>query len=322
MNKYPLKLSYTPKSAIWGGNRLSREWGKRSDDERIAETWELSVRPREMAMIQNGEAEGMSLAEYFSVCGADCVAPDYRLEDRFPLLIKLIDAEDWLSVQVHPDDSYASRVENDSGKTEMWYIVDADQGASIIYDVCEGVDREAFSRAVEEKKTETVLKSCPVSRGDSYFIPSGMVHAIGKGILIAEIQQNSDLTYRIYDFERRQSDGSFRELHTEKAMDVVRSFTQEEVDAIRFFGGKKDEATLANSPYFRVSRYQLNGSDLVWNGMVEKESFSALLCLGGDGYILHDGEKYPIQKGDCYFLPAGMGKYAMEGELLWLTAQL
>lgn len=322
MIKYPLKLSYIPKSAIWGGTRLSREWGKQSNDERIGETWELSVRSQEMSVIQNGDAKGMSLLEYFSVCGADCVSPHYQLNDRFPLLIKFIDAEDWLSVQVHPDDSYASRVENDSGKTEMWYIVDADQGASIIYDLCDGVDRETFARAVLQNKTETVLKSCPVSRGDSYFIPSGMVHAIGKGILIAEIQQNSDLTYRIYDFERRQSDGSFRELHAEKAMDVVRSFTPEEVDAIRFSGGKKDGAMLANSAYFRVSRYQLNGSDSVWNGMVEKESFSALLCLGGDGYILHDGKKYLMQKGDCYFLPAGMGEYAMEGELLWLIAQL
>lgn len=322
MNKYPLKLSYTPKSAIWAGTRLARDWGKQSDDERISETWELSVRPQEMAVVQNGDAKGLTLAAYFSICGADCVSPSYRLEDRFPLLIKFIDAEDWLSVQVHPDDDYASRVEHDSGKTEMWYIVDADEDASIIYDLCEGVDREAFSKAVLEKKTETVLRTCPVTRGDSFFIPSGMVHAIGKGILIAEIQQNSDLTYRIYDFERRQADGSLRELHTEKAMDVVRSFTEQEVDEIRFARGKSDASVLANSPYFRVRRYALDGMDSVWNGTVEKESFSALLCVGGRGSILHDGKKYPIQKGDSYFLPAGMGDYAVEGELLWLIAEL
>ena len=181
---------------------------------------------------------------------------------------------------------------------------------------------KAFAEAVVNKKTETVLKKCPVKRGDSYFIPSGMVHAIGKGILIAEIQQNSDLTYRIYDFERRQADGSFRELHTEKAMDVVRSFTEEEVNSIRFARGKTDESMLANSPYFCVRRYQSEGADSVWNGKVEKESFSNLLCIGGSGYLLHAEKKYPIQKGDNYFLPAGMGDYAVEGELLWLTAQL
>lgn len=322
MKRYPLKLSYIPKTAIWGGTRLAREWGKQSADKAIAETWELSVRSREMAMIQNGDAKGLSLAEYFSVCGADCVSPEYRLEDRFPLLIKFIDAEDRLSVQVHPDDDYASRVEHDSGKTEMWYIVDADEGASIVYDLCDGVDRAAFSQAVRDKKTDTVLRFCPVTPGESYFIPAGMVHAIGKGILIAEIQQNSDLTYRIYDYERRQPDGTLRVLHTEKAMDVVRSFTKEEVDAIRFSNGKTDETTLANSAYFRVHRYAVGSSDETWHGCVGAESFAALLCIAGEGYILYEGEKYPMQKGDSYFLPAGMGDYAVSGELSWLTSEI
>ena len=322
MKKYPLQLSYTAKTAIWGGNRLIKEWGKKGVEGRIAETWELSVRPREMAVIQNGDAKGMQLAEYFSVVGSDCVSPDYRCEDRFPLLIKLIDAEDQLSVQVHPDDAYASHVEGDSGKTEMWYIVEADEDASIVYDLREGVDHAVFEQAVSDKKIDTVLRVCPVKAGETYFIPAGMVHAIGKGILIAEIQQNSDLTYRIYDYERRQKDGTLRELHTEKAMDVVRPFSEAEVDAIRFARGKTDASMLANSPYFRVWKHERVASDAVWRGCVESDSFSALLCIGGGGDILFEGERYPIAKGDSYFLPAGMGDYAVDGELVWLISEL
>ncbi len=322
MKQYPLKISYIAKSAIWSGRRLAAEWGKIGESDRIAETWELSVRPKEMAVIQNGEAAGMTLAAYFSACGARCVSPAYRLEDRFPLLIKLIDAEDRLSVQVHPDDAYAARVESDSGKTEMWHIVEAAPDATIVYGLREGIDRVGFSKAVAEGQIGSALQSLPVKAGETYFIPAGMVHAIGKGILIAEIQQNSDLTYRIYDYDRRQKDGTLRELHTEKAMDVVRPFTEKEIDAIRFAKGRTDDAMLANSPYFRVYRRELSLKDGVFEGRVGKESFSSLLCIGGLGVLIYEGEAYPIARGDSYFLPAGMGDYRIEGDLTWLVSEL
>ena len=322
MKKYPLQVSNTAKSAIWGGTRLAAEWGKVGESERIAETWELSVRPKEMASVLNGEAKGMTLAAYFAACGADCVSPTYRLEDRFPLLVKLIDASDSLSVQVHPDDAYAGRVENDSGKTEMWYVVEADEGAELIWGLREGVDRAAFARAVAEQRIGSAMRSIPVHAGETYFIPAGLVHAIGKGLLIAEIQQNSDLTYRIYDFDRRQKDGTLRELHTEKAMDVVRSFTEEEIDAIRFAKGRGDESLLVHCPYFSVSRHQRAPEEGAWEGTVSAESFSSILCIGGSGTLTHEGETYPIRRGDSYFLPAGMGDYRIEGDLVWLIARL
>ena len=217
MKKYPLRLTYTAKTALWAGNRLTAEWGKKGESDRISETWELSVRPREMAEILNGEGKGMTLEAYFAACGADCVSPAYRLGDRFPLLVKLIDAADSLSVQVHPDDAYAARVEGDSGKTEMWYIVEAEEGASLVYGLKKNFDEAAFRAALAEGKVEELLNYVPVHKGDVFFIPQGLVHAIGKGILIAEIQENSNVTYRVYDYGRLQN-GKPRDIRTKEIL--------------------------------------------------------------------------------------------------------
>lgn len=318
MKKYPLLLTYIAKSAIWGGNTLSEGWGKRGDGDNIAETWELSVREKEMAKIQNGEASGLTLAEYFEAVGYDAVSPSYKKGDRFPLLVKLIDAHDRLSVQVHPDDSYASAVENDSGKTEMWYVVSAAEGAELIYGLAEGYDRESFAKAVETGEIDRAMNKISVKAGDCFFIPAGMVHAIGAGILIAEIQQNSDLTYRVYDYDRVGADGKKRELHTKKALDVVRPYTEAEVDAIRYSEGKNDDM-LANNRYFKVSKKDINGKEEL---SAEKDSFLSLLCLDGEGELEFDGEIYPISKGDSYFCPAGMGGISVEGKLSVICSEL
>ena len=166
MKKYPLKISYIAKTALWAGKRLSEEYGKVSTYDRISETWELSVRENDEAIVLCGEAKGLKLSEYFDACGYDCVTPTYKKGDRFPLLIKLIDADDTLSVQVHPDDAYASRVENDSGKTEAWHIISAQEGAQIIYGLREGTTREALGNAIKNGCVETVMKYQRVSAGD------------------------------------------------------------------------------------------------------------------------------------------------------------
>ncbi|MBE6546831.1 MAG: class I mannose-6-phosphate isomerase [Ruminococcaceae bacterium] len=320
MKRYPLKLRYIAKSAIWGGTRLKEQWGKEIEGDIIAETWELTVRPKEMAVIQNGDASGRTLEEQIAAWGGDCVAPSYRVGDRFPMLVKLIDAADRLSVQVHPDDSYALRVENDSGKTEMWYIVDAEPGASIIYGLAEDIGREEFARAVAEKRIDGAMNTCPVKAGESYFIPAGMLHAIGAGILIAEIQQNSDLTYRVYDYERRQADGSLRPLHTEKALEVVRPFAEAEVDALRFERGKGGDELLANSRYFKVRRHVLKDERIELSR--NKDSFTSLLCVEGEGVLCHDGTEYSLGRGDSYFIPAGMGAYTLCGRMTVLCSEL
>lgn len=316
MKKYPLRLDYIAKSAIWGGARLSERWNKRSDGENIAETWELSVRPKEMCSIQNGEADGMTLAAYIETVGAEAVSPSYRIGERFPMLVKLIDARDRLSVQVHPDDDFASRVEQDSGKTEMWHIVEAEEGATIVYGLAEGVSREAFARSVAEGTMEHTLRSIPVKAGETYFIPAGMVHAIGAGILLAEIQQNSDLTYRVWDYDRRDAAGNLRPLHTEKALSVIRPFEESEIEEICFARGK-EAGLLANSRYFKAWRSDVRGTQVV---VATEESFVSVLCVGGEGVLIFEGEEYPIRKGDSYWLPAGMGACETRGELSLICA--
>ena len=312
MNKYPLKLTYTAKTALWAGKRLKEEFGKTSDYDTVSETWELSVREDEMARVIGGEADGLTLAEYFETVGYDCVTPTFKAGDRFPLLVKLIDANDILSVQVHPDDSYARDVENDSGKTEMWYVVDAVEGAELVFGLKEGLDEGDFATAVAEKRIGDVMNYRKVKAGDTYFIPAGMLHAIGAGILIAEIQQNSDLTYRVYDFDRVGADGKLRPLHVDKALAVTKPYAEEQVEAIRYARGKCGGVgeLLANSEYFGARRVSVSGDVTL---TADASSFLSVLCIEGKGGISHNGMSYELKKGDSYFIPAGMGEFTVSG---------
>ncbi len=314
MKLYPLKLSHISKNALWGGKKLLTEWNKQTDGDSIAETWELSVRDKEMSVIQNGTAKGMTLRDYISLCGAKCVSNSYSLDAPFPLLVKFIDANDRLSVQVHPDDIYAKEVENDVGKTEMWYIADAEEDACIICGLRDGVSVDDFKTAVMEGKTSDVLKTVPVKKGDSFFIPAGLVHAIGAGVLIAEIQQNSDLTYRVFDYDRVGADGKKRPLHVEKALDVTRPWSDAERNSVAFERGQtsSDGTLLANSKYFSVIKKNVSSDSTL---TVDKDSFAHLLCVGGEGSLSFDGINYPISRGDSYFLPANLGDVTLEGNL-------
>ena len=321
MKKYPLKLSYITKTALWAGTKLKDDFGKESQFDTVSESWELTVRKNEMATVENGEAKGLTLKEYFEECGYDCVCKGFCATDRFPLLVKLIDAEDMLSVQVHPDDDYSSRVEGDSGKTEMWYIVDAKEGATLVYGLADGVSTEDFASAVKDGRIGEVMNHVPVKKGQTYFIPAGMLHAIGAGILVAEIQQNSDITYRVYDFDRVGADGKKRELHVDKALAVTRPYTEDEVDAIRFSdkGRALYGESLASCEFFGASRLALNGkTDLT----VTDDSFLSLICIEGSCEISFEGESYPIAKGDSYFLPAGMGDFSVLGNATLILSRV
>ncbi len=304
-NLYPLKLTSIQKNVIWGGDKLCKNWGKTAEvPDTVGEAWVLSVREKEVAIIENGIFAGKTMWDYIEANGSDIIAKGYKNKD-FPLLIKLIDANDKLSVQVHPDDEYAKNVENDYGKTEMWYIVEAQEGSSIVYGLKDGIKKEDFARLVKSGETEKALKFQPVKAGEVYFIPSGLVHAIGSGLLIAEVQQNSDLTYRVYDYNRRQKDGSLRELHVSKAIDVTAEFSEDDINKIRFENGK-DSTAVVNCRYFSVRKIE-ESSRLC----ADSKSFHSLLCLKGEGTIEADGKCYEIKKGDSYFLPAGMGEYSL-----------
>lgn len=310
---YPLLLSGVTKSPIWGGTRLPREWNKCApNQETVGESWELTVRKKEMSTVQNGHLAGKTVGELMCNYPCDLMGETAATDGEFPLLIKFIDAADRLSVQVHPDDSYAAYVENDRGKTEMWYIVDADEDAEIICGLADGIDNAAFVSAFQKGELMSALKTQKVKAGETYFIPAGLPHAIGKGILIAEIQQNCDLTYRVYDYERRGADGSLRELHIEKACDVIRPFSNAEIDAIRYSRAlpASREVVLADCQYFRVEKAEItqNAHTLPQNGYLRH-----LLCIGGEGEILCDGTSYPFHRGDSILLPANLGDMTILG---------
>ena len=317
---YPLFLSGVTKSPIWGGTRLPREWNKCAPDQKtVGESWELTVRKKEMSVVQNGQLAGKTVGELMYSFPCELMGKTAMADGEFPLLVKLIDAADRLSVQVHPDDSYAAYVENDRGKTEMWYIVDAEEDAEIICGLSDGFDNAAFVSALESGKLMSALKVQKVKAGETYFIPAGLPHAIGKGILIAEIQQNCDLTYRVYDYDRRGADGSPRELHIDKACDVIRPFTETEIDAIRYSRGlplSRDEV-LADCGYFRVEKQSLsqNAYKLPQNGYLRH-----LLCIAESGTLECDGITYPFSRGDSILLPANLDNITLFGTATVLIA--
>lgn len=286
----PILLSPICKDIIWGGNRLAREFGKgNGKDERIAETWELTVRDDAMSIIDSGELSGAPLCEL------------YGTED-FPVLIKFIDAEKDLSVQVHPDDKYARENEGDLGKTEMWYVVDARPGAQLVYGLREGVSKDDFKKAVEENKIGECLNYVDVHKGDVFFIPAGCVHAIGGGILIAEIQQSSNVTYRVYDYDRG------RELHIKKALDVIELRTQGEIDKIKYScADSVGEGLLADCDIFRVEKKNsVNCEEIEGNC----DKFRHLLVISGKGKV----GALEVQMGSSVLLPVNCDSVALDGE--------
>ncbi len=316
MKKYPLLLRPVSKEIMWGGNILKREYNKTAPFENIAESWELTVRDNEMCVIANGDCADMTLGEYIDADKVGVLGTNIAKYDRFPLLIKFIDANDKLSIQVHPDNEYSLANENELGKTEMWYIMAAEEGAKLVYGLKDGCTLDEFRQAVADGKTEDMLNFVDVHPGEVYFIPSGQVHAIGAGILIAEIQQNSNVTYRVYDYNRRQADGSLRQLHTEKALDVIKLRSTAEIDEIRFElpDAEKGCELLCSCEYF-TSRKYVTCAECTANLHADDKSFISILVLDADGAeIAMNGIAYCIAKGESYFIPAGSGDISISGK--------
>lgn len=281
------KITPVSKDRLWGGNKLFA-YGKKSDTDRIAESWELSFTDGGVASF-----DGKLLTEAFPKETWGTLGAKF---DRFPVLTKFIDAKENLSVQVHPSDDYALKNENSFGKTEMWLIVEAEPGAGLYMGCNRVVSPDEFRRKIADGTVEEVLNFVPVKAGDVYFIPSGTLHAIGAGVLLYEIQQNSDLTYRVYDYNRRDKDGNLRELHVEKAMKVVDlcPYSYENNDV-------KDPAVIGTCEYFTTRFYKHNFTKMTFS--VDKSSFLMLTVVSGECVI--DGQKAVL--GDTFFVPAGAG---------------
>ena len=305
-----LKLNPVFKDYIWGGTRLRDDFGLKTDINPVAEGWMLACHKDGMNTIDGGEYDGKTLESVIKEGGKSKIAgTNSEKFPYFPVLIKLIDAKDNLSVQVHPDNEYAARVEHEFGKTEMWYVLDAAPGATLIYGFKNKIGKEEFKQAIESNTLLDVLNVVEVKKGDMFFIEAGTVHAIGKGALIAEIQQNSNSTYRVYDYGRLGKDGKPRELHIQKAIDV--SKTEPAKYGTKPFG-KKEEMSggtrqmLTECPLFSVYNYELCGKvDLNAN----EESFNHILVVDGSGKI--GGREF--KKGDSFFVPANYGNYEIDG---------
>ena len=302
-----LKLIPACKDYLWGGHRLVDEYNVDYQGDILAEAWELSCHPDGPSIIANGKFAGKSLKEYIDLNGTDVLGTHCRRFREFPILIKFIDARDNLSIQVHPDNRYALKNEGQYGKTEMWYVMDAGEDAFLYYGFNKEITQEEFARRIEQNNLLEVLNAVPVHKGDILFIESGTLHAIGKNILIAEIQQNSNVTYRVYDYGRVGKDGKQRDLHIEKALAVTRR--------VPIIKDNSSYPHVADCDYFTVDKLNLDGSFMKkMEGTVTKESFVSILFMEGEGTISNDGETLSFKKGDSFFLAAGSGSYVVEGK--------
>jgi len=319
---YPLKLTAPLKDYLWGGTRLKSDYGKKTDLDIVAESWELSCHKDGQSVIANGEAKGKTLAAYIEEQGKKILGKNAEKFPYFPLLIKLIDAKGNLSVQVHPNNDYAMRVEGEFGKTEMWYIVDSEPGASLLYGFKSEISAEEFARRIEDNTLLEVCNRVPVKKGDVFFIDAGTLHAIGEGILICEIQQNSNTTYRIYDYGRVGADGKPRELHVKKAQDVTKlappTRDTKPLAAINILASAKGEL-LASCEYFTVYHFDLDGSINLTAG---EESFQALTVLEGKMTVKAGGNSLELAKGETCFLPATLGDYCLSGKADFILSEV
>lgn len=319
---YPMKLEAPLKDYLWGGTRLKDEYGKKTNLDKVAESWELACHKDGKSKIVNGEAAGLFLEDWLagqdkSVLGTNAASFPY-----FPLLIKLIDAKGDLSVQVHPDNDYAMRVEGEYGKTEMWYIVDCEPGASLLYGFKEKISKEEFERRIADNTLLEVCNRVPVKKGDVFFIDSGTLHAIGKGILICEIQQNSNTTYRIYDYGRVGKDGKPRELHVKKAVDVTKlepptkpTTALAKIDIIPGL----DMKLLAECEYFTAYHATLKGEASLKAG---SESFQTFTVLSGSLKLTSGDTVLDFYKGESVFIPAGLGIYTLTGDATFILSKM
>lgn len=305
MKTYPLLLKPPVKDYIWGGTRLKDEFGYETDAAIAAEAWVLSCHKDGSSVVVNGELAGKSLPDVLEQWGDQAIGEKAAAFPYFPVLIKLIDAHDRLSVQVHPNNEYAMRVEGEFGKTEMWYVVDCEPGAQLIYGFKQGLTKEEFRSRIEDNTLMEVCNAVPVKKGDVFFIEAGTLHAIGAGILIAEVQQNSNTTYRVSDYGRLGADGKPRRLHVDKAVDVTVT-TPPTIP----YGAIGEETAVSGGSVRKLASCDLFTAESVeLSGAMQfgcQESFTSVLVLSGEAVMTFDGEETPVKKGDSLFVPAGV----------------
>lgn len=317
---YPLQFQPEMKKRVWGGRALE-QFGLELPEGRIGEGWMISDHPNGTTKVAGGKLAGRGLDEIRAEFGSEWFGTNGFSEKngRFPLLIKLLDCDDDLSVQVHPSDSYKRLPEGELGKTEMWYILSAKPGAKIIYGLQPGVSRESLQQAITDGRIMDCLREVPVEAGDSFYIPAGTVHALCSGVLVAEIQQNSDTTYRLYDYNRPGLDDKLRELHIEDSLNVI---TYEGAGAARMkteLRGQNEWLKLVQSPYFVTEKGRVDGE---WPLATSADTFTIIIVCEGTGVLEWDDGRLEMKAGISVLLPATLGEYKLLGEMTVLRSRL
>lgn len=302
-NLYPLKFRPIYKERIWGGDKLPELLNKNYSMAHCGESWELSGIQQDISVVSDGYLKGNNLEELIEVYMGELVGEKIydQFGTEFPLLIKYIDANDRLSIQVHPDDELSKERHGAFGKTEMWYVVQADEGAELISGFNRTIDRDSYLIALQNDKLDNLLQFDAVKKGDVFFIPAGRVHAIGKGIVVAEIQQTSDVTYRIFDFNRVDAKGQPRELHTELALDAI-NFKHHRIGHTAYKPKLNDAIELVKCDYFTASLLEL--TEELERDFSKIDSFVIYLCLEGSYTLQWESESVRVQKGETLLVPA------------------
>jgi mannose-6-phosphate isomerase len=319
MQIYPLTFKPILKERIWGGNQLKTLFNKPLVSDKIGESWEISTVGEDQSLIANGIYSNKSftslIAEFPKEILGEKVVQNFGTQ--FPLLFKFIDACEDLSIQVHPNDELAQKRHNSFGKTEMWYIIKADENARNIIGFKEKISSEEYLQKLNNKDLLSVLKEEKVQKGDVFFLETGTVHAIGKGIVLAEIQQTSDITYRIYDWDRTDANGNPRELHLALAIEAINyNPTSTRID----YSNKENQVnTIIESPYFSTVFIPLNGK---MEMQKNKDSFHVYMCTEGNFSVLYKNEKYDFKKGDTILFPAVLNEYTLDGKAELLEVHL
>ncbi|MDY7393798.1 type I phosphomannose isomerase catalytic subunit [Aureibaculum sp. 2210JD6-5] len=312
--QYPLKFEPILKERIWGGNKLNTILNKKTDKENIGESWELSDVKGDVSVVANGKFKGRSLAflidQYKDILLGKKVHK--RFGKKFPLLIKFIDAKEALSIQLHPHDDLAKKRHDSFGKTEMWYVMQADAGANLIVGFKKDSNKEEYLKHLENKSLLEILNVDEVKKGDVYFIPTGRIHAIGAGVLLAEIQQTSDITYRIYDWDRKDDLGNGRELHTELALDAI-DYKAADKYTTDYKSELNKSAAIVDCQYFTTNIIELDGKVAIDNSY--KDSFVIYMSVEGNVvFNYNDDKEIRLNKGETILMPACLTHFSLKSD--------
>lgn len=308
---YPLQFEPILKERIWGGEKLKTVLNKPITSSITGESWELSTVEGDVSVVANGDLKGKSLTELIDASANEILgtAVYKRFGKQFPLLFKYLDAREDLSIQVHPNDELAKKRHNSFGKTEMWYIMQADEDARIIVGFKEESNANEYLENLENKTLLSILDDVTVKEGDVFFLETGTVHAIGAGLVVAEIQQTSDITYRLYDFDRVDAQGNTRELHVDLALEAI---NYDKVDTFRTYDKKVNQSNvIVDCPYFTTNFVLLEGSEAVSK---KGDSFTVYMCIDGEFELKQNDITFKYKKGDTILIPAAMNDYVLNGK--------